>query len=102
MRALRYALSALNDLDAIADYVESESASPPIARALIDRLQSRCERLAELPGMLGQDRAEIRPGIRSTPEGNYIIFFRYDGDCLDVIAVVDAHRELFALFEDRS
>jgi len=100
---LVYRTAALRDLAEIAAYIESESKSRSTAQAFIDQLTEFCEHLATLPGLMGRDRSELRPGYRSTVYGNYVIFLRYaDEDCprshLYVVNVIHGARDIGALF----
>jgi hypothetical protein len=38
--------------------------------------------------------------LRSHPYKNYVIFFRYVGDVLEVIHIIEGHRDIAALFRD--
>jgi toxin ParE1/3/4 len=48
--------------------------------------------------MLGRARPELLPNIRSIPVGNYVVFFRYADRTLDIINVIEGHRDIDALF----
>jgi plasmid stabilization system protein ParE len=74
---LVYRTAALRDLASIATYIERESQSRAAADAFVDQLTDFCEHLAALPGLMGGDRSELRPGYRSAVYGNYVIFLRY-------------------------
>jgi toxin ParE1/3/4 len=68
-------------------------------------ISSASEHLATLTGLLGRARPELRSDIRSTPFKSYLIFFRYlpsesDRDILEVVNVVESHRDLIAYFGD--
>jgi hypothetical protein len=39
---------------------------------------------------------------RGTPHGNYVIFFRYVADTLEVVDVLEAHRDMASHFKTRS
>ena len=38
--------------------------------------------------------------LRSHPHRNYVIFFRYLGDALEIVHVLEGHRDIEAFFED--
>lgn len=97
-RKLSFSDEALDDLTSIAEYIAVESASLDVARAVVSRLTERSERLANLPGVLGTARPELAADLRSTPEGRYILFFRYEGDLLEIAAVVHGSIDLAARF----
>ncbi len=100
MRRLVYLAAAQRDLLSILDYITRESGSVAIGSAFTDRLQARCAKLASLPGMLGRARPELRPDIRSAACGNYVIFFRYRDDMLEVVNVLEGHRDIAAFFHE--
>ena len=66
--------------------------------AFTERLQAHCAKLAALPRTLGRARPELRPDIRSSAVGSYVIFFRYRGDTLEVVNILEGHREVDAFF----
>ncbi len=94
MPALVYLDSAIADFEDIAMTLTYRTQDITIARDFVSQLQQRCTQLAGLPGTLGQLRPEYRDDIRSVPHGNYVIFFRYAGDDLEVVKIVDARRDL--------
>lgn len=63
------------------------------------RLGARMEGLAKFPE-LGRRRDEIRRGARVLIEGHYIVLYGYHArrNEVDVIAVVDARRDLTRIF----
>ena len=98
MRRLVYLAAAQRDLVSILEYITRESGSVAIGAAFSDRLQAQCARLAALPGTLGRARPELRPDIRSSAFGNYVIFFRYRDDTLEVVNILEGHRDIDAFF----
>jgi toxin ParE1/3/4 len=101
---LRFLKSARNNLADIEDYIAAADGEDAAVR-FTGEIIGKCEHLATLPGLLGRTRRELRPGIRSTPFKGYLIFFRYlpseiDRDILEVVNVVESHRDLIAYFGD--
>jgi toxin ParE1/3/4 len=45
-------------------------------------------------------RPELRPDLRSHHFETYVIFFRYVGDVLEVVNVLEGHRDIEAFFDD--
>jgi toxin ParE1/3/4 len=45
-------------------------------------------------------RNELRGGFRSSPYKSYVIFFRYVGDALEIVNVIEGHRDIAALFAE--
>lgn len=102
MRRLVLLDSAVADLTSILDYITRESGSRVTGRRFTDRLVGQCRKLADLPGTLGRPRPELLPEIRSFPFQGYVIFFRYAGETLEVVNVLEGHRDIGAHFQNRS
>ncbi|UZK65656.1 type II toxin-antitoxin system RelE/ParE family toxin [Sphingomonas sp. M1-B02] len=102
MRRLRYAASAEDDLDSIASHILERTSDAEAAIAFDEKLRDRCRTLAGIPGTLGTARPELRQDLRSTPFGNYVIFFRYNGDAIEIISVLVGARDLDARFGGRN
>ena len=100
MRRLKYSLQAREDFADIAEYIANESGSRKIAEAFIRKLKTKCRRLADLPGTFGVARDEYAAGLRSTPYNRFVIFFRYDGDSLEITTIVHGARDYNTVFEN--
>ncbi len=100
MRRLVYLSSARQDFRDILRYLTQESGDRAVARLFVNRLQQQCAKLASLPGALGRARPELRPEMRSFPYRGYIIFFRYEAETLEVVNVLEGHRDFPSLFTD--
>lgn len=103
MPQLDYRAAARRNLADISAFIERKSGSRAIAEDFITRLTAYCENLASLPGLMGRDRSELRPGYRSTVFGNYIIFLRYADETgqrshLYVVNVIHGARDMDAYF----
>jgi len=91
---------ALDDPEAIFDFIVERSDSVAVGRAFVARLRARCDELAALPGTLGRDRSELVPGMRSTVYRGYLIFFVYRGGRFEVVRIIEGHRDIVAQFGD--
>jgi toxin ParE1/3/4 len=100
VRRLTYLASARRDLTHILDYISRTSGNLTIGRRFVDALRQQCRRLASLPGTLGHPRPELRPDTRSFAFKNYVIFFRYEGDTLEVVNILEGHRDIVTHFRD--
>lgn len=98
MRRVRLPASARDDLEAIGDYVELASGSRQIAARVVRELNAYCRRLGDLPGTLGRARPDLQPDSRTAPHKNYMIFFRHVGDLVEIVNVIEDHRNIEALF----
>lgn len=47
---------------------------------------------------MGRPRRELHPDLRSHPFGNYVIFFRYVGDVIEIVNILEAHRDIDSFF----
>lgn len=94
----RYQLTreASNDLGEIARYIATEN--PNAALELLDRLEERCQALAEMPD-IGRLREEFAANLRSVAVGRYVIFYRPDKDGIQVIRVLHGSRDIPGLLE---
>jgi toxin ParE1/3/4 len=97
---LRYLDSARADIRAITWYITRESGSSEVAARFVERLRERCRVLARLPGTLGRPRPELHPDLRSLAVGNYVIFFRYGNTTVDIVNILEGHRDIDAFFRD--
>lgn len=99
MRPLRYTDDAERNLIEIALYIANESRSREMAFDFTERLRAKCRQLAALPATLGTARPDLREDIRSTPCHGYVIFFRYQGEVLEVVNVLHGSRDVVGYFE---
>lgn len=100
MCRLIYLASAERDLVSILDYLTRESGSLAVGLRFTDQIRRHCEKLSTLPGMLGRARPELRPDIRRSVFKGYVIFFRYLDDVLEVVNILEGHRDIDAYFEE--
>jgi toxin ParE1/3/4 len=97
---LRFSAAAKDDFDSIAEYIARESGSRTVAERFARGLRRKCHDLARAPIRMGRPRSELRQGLRSHPHGNYMIYFRYVGEVLEIINVLEGHRDVVAFFGD--
>lgn len=82
------------DLDQIWLYVAQESQSIEAANRLIDTLTERFWLLAQHPQIGRRRDHDLRPRLRSFPVGEYVIFYRTEGDEVLILHVLHGNREL--------
>jgi toxin ParE1/3/4 len=87
-----------SDLDGIWYYVASESGSAEIADRLIDSITERFVLLAEYPHVGRRRDEDLRPGLRSFPVGDYVIFYRVQDADIVVLRVLHGRRDIKAEF----
>ncbi len=100
MLKLRYLEQAKDDLIQIKRYIANESGSQEIGLQYTDKLREQCRKLARLPGKIGRPRTELMEGLRSFVHGNYVIFFMYNNDYLDIVTIIEGHRDIETMFDD--
>lgn len=83
---------ALNDLDAIADYIALES--PTAAAELVRRVFAHVEQLAAHPESGSKPPELGRSRYRQIVEPPCRVFYRFDGDKVFVLYVMRAERLL--------
>lgn len=103
MPRLIYLAAARRDIAEIAAYIERESGRGAAADSFIDKITDYCQRVSQLPGLLGRARPEFGRDYRSVTYGSYVIFMRYadeDGprSHLYVVHIIHAARDLDAYF----
>lgn len=94
MRRLRFRRAAQRDLVSILDYITRRSASLTVGRRFVQQLRKHCAKLASLPGTLGRARPELHPDVRSSVYKGYVIFFRYRNGTLEIINILEGHRDI--------
>lgn len=99
MYKLSYTERAKSDLLGIHRYISKESGSAKIAYAFTKKLREKCKELASITGVIGRERPEIMQGLRSHALGNYVIFFRYDGQTFEVVTIIEGHKDIESHFE---
>ncbi len=100
MRQLVYLASARRDLADILEYITRTSGSLTTGQRFVDVHRQQCRKLAVLPGTLGRARPELRPDIRSFVIKNYVIFFRYEGSTVEIVDILEGHRDIITYFRD--
>ena len=99
MASLKYLDAAKNDLGEIARYIAGESGSRNVAVNFVSRIRAHCRKLAAAEtSQRGTDRSELVDGMRSEPFGNYVIFFRYADNNLEVVNILEGHRDIAKYF----
>jgi len=80
-------------------YIARESGSTEIANRIIESITQRFFLLAQSPH-IGRRRDSWRPGLRSFPVNNYVIFYLVENSTVIIVHVVHGSRNLEALLGD--
>jgi len=89
---LVWSAAAVDDLNAAADYIESELASPMAARRLVDSVIEKAQLFADVPGAGTVLRTlnGIDTGYRYMLSGNWMVFLESDNGRALVVRVLYA------------
>ncbi len=82
---------AAEDVLGIWEYIAADSLRS--ADKVVDRFEEVFAMLASYPKM-GLARPELGKGLKSFPEGRFVIFYRHNPQVLDIVRVVAAARKL--------
>jgi toxin ParE1/3/4 len=86
------------NLDSIWYYIASESGSLEIADRLMDSNTERFLLLAKYPNLGRRRDADLRPGLRSFPVGEYLIIYRLRDYDVVILRVLHGSRNIESLF----
>jgi toxin ParE1/3/4 len=96
MNQIRVSDKATADLDEIWLYIAQDN--PDAADKYIRVIASRFPTLASMP-LMGRERAELSPRLRSFAVGRHVIFYRPLDNGVEIARVLDGARDLPPLFE---
>ncbi|MDZ4850123.1 MAG: type II toxin-antitoxin system RelE/ParE family toxin [Pirellulaceae bacterium] len=83
---------AETDIAGISEYIAKRNVAAAIK--MLDLIQEACQTLAENPG-LGEVRKGFGvPNCRSFTVSRYVVFFRPNGNGVDLARILDASRDL--------
>jgi toxin ParE1/3/4 len=83
--------------DLIEIWAAISAKNPPAADSYLHRLQRRMDVLETMPER-GVPRYDLLPALRMLVEGNYLIFYRFDGTKVDILRVLHGARDLTNFF----
>lgn len=91
---LRFSKQAKIDLEEIGDFIAEDN--PISAESFVEELEDHCLRLLDAPNAY-PDRSHLRPGLRVSIYGKYLVFFRQDGYELRIVRILHGARNLTTL-----
>ncbi|HZW29832.1 MAG TPA: type II toxin-antitoxin system RelE/ParE family toxin [Isosphaeraceae bacterium] len=86
------------ELDLVEILFFLRSRSPNLADRFESDFEEKCRLLAEFP-LMGRDRSELAPELRSSLVKPYVVFYRPLADGIEIIRVIHGSRDLSGLFE---
>lgn len=95
-RRIRMTASANADVRSIARWIARDSVDNAVNWTF--ELDDKLQKLLETPGS-GTDRSDLRPGMRSSPFGQYLIFFKPFRYGIQVIRVIHGARDYTRFFD---
>jgi len=96
MNQYRVSAEARSDLDEIWLYIANDN--PDAADKYIRAIVSRFPMLVSMP-LIGRERPELSPRLRSFVVGHHVIFYRLFDGGIEIVRVLDGVRDLPPLFE---
>jgi toxin ParE1/3/4 len=90
MKRVRVTRDAERDLDEIWLHIARDNAEA--ANRFVDELTARFLLIGSSPEM-GRGRDELKPGIRSHPVGNYVIYYRVMRAYISILHIIHGARD---------
>jgi len=91
MKALAFTPAAEADIDAIWDY-SADNWGPDQADRYTDEIRDTCHALAA--GRKRGRAADVRPGYLKISTGSHVIYFRENGDRVEIIRVLHGRQDV--------
>lgn len=86
------------ELDEIWHYLAKESGNLEVADRVIDSITDRFFLLADHPYIGRRRDQDLRSGLRSFPIGEYVIFYRIEGEDVLILHLAHGRRDIETLF----
>jgi toxin ParE1/3/4 len=86
---------AIRDLHDILEYIARDK--PLAAVRFVEKLEAECRSLARFP-LIGASREGLVPGLRVFPVGNYVIYYRPEGDGVRIERILHGARDADSLW----
>ena len=97
--SVRFTAEAEDDLEGIADWIARDD--PARALAFLRVLRLKCSELAATPRLYPLVSRYERQGVRRRLHGDHLIFYRIDGDAVEIVHVLHGARDYASiLFPD--
>lgn len=97
MNSYIIAPEAIRDLEQIIDYFAIDNVDR--GEQFLDEFSKKCRYLTQFP-IIGRSYYEIRSYLRGLPMKNHIIFYRLLNDGIEIMRVIQANRDLDAIFSE--
>ncbi len=97
MNRISFTEAAAQELDEIYEYIGQDNLAAALKHR--QRLEKRWTALLDHPRM-GMKRDDLKPGLRSVTEGNYVIFYRVVPDGIQVVRVLHTSQDAKRAFAE--
>lgn len=97
MTRFRVSSQAQQDIADIAEFIKRDN--PVRSLSFSRELRAKIAQATQNP-LAYRERRELKAGIRAARHGNYMIFFRFDGETMEVLRVWHGARDSTSLFQD--
>ena len=98
MRALRITVPASQDLEDISDYFLDNSVDA--GDRFVEAFSKKCQHIASFP-FIGKSYSYVRPELRGVLLMGYIIFYSVSDSAVEILRVVNGHRDLKDIFDEQ-
>ena len=99
MAEVRRTPQAETDLAEILEYLHQHN--PSVAEHYATAFYDKGQALARFPET-GRSRPEIAPNLRSTLVKSYVIFYRLDGNAVQIVRILYGKRDLRSIMQAES
>jgi toxin ParE1/3/4 len=99
MAEVRRTLQAEIDLDAILTNLNQKN--PALAERYADAFVEKAKVLGQFPE-IGRSRPEIGPNLRSTLVHPYVVFYRIDGETVQILRILHGRLDLPSIMKAES
>lgn len=89
------------DLDQIWTYIASDRDATAAADRVVDSIATALSLLSRNPYLGRRRDSDLRPGLRSQPVGNYIIFYRVNSGTIKIVRIPHGSRNIRLILGDR-
>jgi toxin ParE1/3/4 len=99
MAEVRHSPQSEADLEAILEYLHQHQ--PAAAERYATAFSEKGQALARFPEM-GRLRPEIAPNLRSTLVHPYVLFYRVEGETVQIVRILHGKRDLRRIVQEES
>jgi toxin ParE1/3/4 len=96
---LQISPEAQSDLQSIKEYIAVELDNPSAALSTVSRITKAIRTLSDFPasGALLSSVVAMQTNYRFLVSGNYLVFYRYEGDNIHVVRVLYGRRDYMTI-----